>query len=58
MIFIQNRMKEFSSLVKVKNPSLLIQLQKSVNDNSVKVNQSQMSSKSATRNNQSFLKNK
>ena len=30
LIFLQNRMKEFSSLVKTKNPSLLIQMQKSL----------------------------
>lgn len=45
LIFLQNRMKEFSSLVKVKNPSLLIQLQKSVVESSTKHNQSTVSSK-------------
>jgi hypothetical protein len=45
LIFMQNRMKEFSSLVKVKNPSLLIQLQKSVNENANKANSSTVSSK-------------
>lgn len=45
LIFLQNRMKEFSSLVKVKNPSLLIQLQKSVAEGSTKHNQSTVSSK-------------
>jgi hypothetical protein len=30
LIFLQNRMKEFSSLVKTKNPSLLIQMQKTM----------------------------
>lgn len=33
LIFLQNRMKDFSSLVKVKNPSLLIQMQKALNEN-------------------------
>lgn len=30
LIFLQNRMKDFSSLVKTKNPSLLIQMQQSL----------------------------
>lgn len=57
LIFLQNRMKEFSSMVRVKNPSLLIQMQKSVNsENNTKLNQSHMSSKTANRSNQSYLK--
>lgn len=32
LMFLQNRMKDFSSLVKVKNPSLLIQMQKALNE--------------------------
>jgi hypothetical protein len=59
LIFLQNRMKEFSSLVKVKNPSLLIQLQKSVNESSLqKHNQSTASSKTGTRQNSSYYASK
>lgn len=55
LIFLQNRMKEFSSIVKVKNPSLLIQMQKSVNEAStMKVNQSTASSKPGNKPNTSF----
>ena len=57
LIFLQNRMKEFSSMVRVKNPTLLIQMQKSVNsENNTKLNQSHMSSKTANRSNHSYLK--
>jgi hypothetical protein len=59
LIFLQNRMKEFSSLVKVKNPSLLIQMQKSVNEGHHKNNISQTSYKSNTKQNSFFgAKNK
>lgn len=59
LIFLQNRMKEFSSIVKVKNPSLLIQMQKSVNEAStMKANQSMASSKPGAKPNSSFYANK
>ena len=53
LIFLQNRMKDFSSLVKVKNPSLLIQMQKALNENAH--DQLNMTKKSAKSRNTSFF---
>lgn len=59
LIFMQNRMKEFSSLVKVKNPSLLLQLQKSVAESGpARHNQSVTSSKAGSKPNSSFYGHK